>query len=328
MKRILTILAVLTATMAHAQQSAEARRDSLIHDAHTWTAMGNADHALHLLTLAGGDEAQFEIASLLYNQNRYSEAISECKKLIEAGGDYALDARVLMGQCRRAQGYDFAAKRIFKKALADGSSNAALEMAHMLYAKGRLTEAEHYAQQAIQLNVGNAEAHFTLASVMESRGLRFEAMMPLYYYLLISDNDAQRDLAYRLLTHLWCRSSTYVDLLHRGRPSTSAFNDAVNRQIDSWTTDDSPARAQGVEAIEKVYALTDSLFRHLLQNSENNLDFWQLTYTDFMVKLVSRNFVRPMAYHIASQTYKAEVLAYTAQDTYLYNEFSLWMEAQ
>ncbi len=326
-KRFAALLLSVLPLTATALTTAEA--DSLMHEARTWRSMGNLDHALYLFTTVGTDEATFEAATTQYLLGQSSSAIATCRRLVDSQSEYALDARVLIGQCRQQQGFDFAAKRIYQKAIDDGSSAAAAKYGQMMYAKGHLNDAQSLAQQAITLNPSNAEAHLLLAGVMANQGKRFEAMMPLYYFLLIADNDDDRNLAYTQLMSLWRRSSKSLNFLKAPeKPDPHDFCARINAQIDTWTTSDSIAHAEGSKAIRMLHEQTDRLFRFLLDESEQNLDFWQITYSDFFVRLVPRNFVEPYVYFISSTRFNADVLTYVAENPVLFNEFRLWMEAQ
>lgn len=280
LRPILLIIALL----AHIPTIA-AERDSLINEALAWRKMGNLNHALYLLSGIDASEARFELATTYYMLGKPGKAIEICRRLAADTTLLALDARVLMGQCRRAQGFDRVARRIYKRALAAGSSNAGMQMAEMYFDKGRLAEAEEYCQKAILLNTANAEAHLLLAQVNEVRGLRFQAMLPLYYYLLISNEEELKNAAYQLLVQLWCARSIYRDVVGRGRPVETSFNAKVNRQIDEWTTNDTIAAAEPQQQREMLKVFSTKLFGFLREHSATNLDFYQIVYSDFFIAI-------------------------------------------
>ncbi len=327
MMRRFTIFLLLIFSFFHAETKAESRADSLLTMARMWREMGNLDHAIYLFEEVGSYEATYEKAVTQYMLGRNSAAIATAKRLKKIDNDYALDASVLIGQCRENQGFEFAAKRIYIKTTKKGSSAAATKFAQMMYRKGHLDKAQTYAQKAIGLNISNAEAHMVLASVMANKGARFKAMMPLYYYLIINTLEDNQRLAYAQLTSLWRRSAKAINIFRQQSPS-DPFNDAVDAQIEAWATDDAITQAEGSVAVEMLLDMTEKLFNYLLENSELNLDFWQLTYTDFFVKLPPRNFVEPFVYFISSATHQAAALEYVSREAYLFNEFRLWMEAQ
>lgn len=325
MRKITTALLLLIATLVAAQSTT--RQDSLLNIGRMWRDNHNFEMAIDQFLRAGGDEAEYEMALTHYYMGKISMALSESKSIAKRGNNFSLDAEVLTALCRESQGFERAAIRIYKNATAQGSSRAAYHYAAMLLRKGHRDEAEQWAQKSIMLNKNNADAHLLLATVMTEKNERFKSMMPIYYFLLINNDEEKQRLAYRQLISLWRESAKAINLIKTCKVP-DPFNDAINRQIEQWTTSDSIAKVPAKEQITMLCQQTERLFRYLLETSELNLDFWQVTYTDFFVKFVTRNFVTPYVYYIADAEHHADVLVWTSSETYLFNEFRLWMEAQ
>lgn len=311
---------------ASAQQTTE--RDSLLELGRTWRSSKNYTLAIEQFLRAGGDEAEYEIALTHYYMGKIPMALSETKQIVKRDNVFYKDAMVLMGLCRERQGLDRAAKRIYKKMIEDGSAWAAYYYAAMMQRQGHLDKAEEMVQKSIRLDKGIPESHFLLSTIMAQKSERFKAMLPLYYYLLINDDEDNQRLAYANLIRLWRRSAKAIEILRSQKRKADKFNDQVELLIDRLATSDSIAQMKGKEQIDELKAKTQSLMAYLLDSSEDNLDFWQVTYTDFFVKLVPRNFLEPYVYHISDATHHPVVLDYVAQNEYLFNEFRLWMEAQ
>lgn len=321
------IVAVLGYAMQVAAQTT-AYQDSLIELGKTWRSSKNYVIALDQFLKAGGDEAEYEIALTHYYMGKIAMSLSECKTIVAKDNAYSMDANVLMGLCRERQGFDRAAKRIYKKMVGQGSARAAYYYAVMMQKKGHLADAEEMVQKSIRLDKGIPESHFLLSTIMAQKSERFKAMLPLYYYLLINDDEDNQRVAYANLIRLWRRSAKALEILKDSKRQPDKFNDGVERYIEQLATSDSIAQMNGEEQIEALRERTYELMKHLLEVSEENLDFWQVTYTDFFVKLVPRNFVEPYVYYISDVTHHAIVLDYVARNEYLFNEFRLWMEAQ
>jgi len=274
------------------------------------------------------DSIKYDLAMLHYNSGKINLCVQECNALIKADGYYADDARVLLAMCRDSQGFYRVARRMYRKLVAEDNASAAYHYASMLVRRGHYTEAEKMLQKAIIGNKSNADAHLMLAMVKANQGERFKAMMPLYYFLLINNDEEKQITAYNRLISLWRQSAKAINLVNAQR-HPDPFNDKTDNAISTWTTSDSIAHANDKEQIEKLASYTQQLFSYLLNNSEQNLDFWQVAYTDFFVKLVPRNFVTPFVYHISDATHHAEVLEWlSSENGNLFNEFRLWMEAQ
>lgn len=275
------------------------------------------------------DSVDYYLAQHHYNVGKVALCVSECKSIIDADTYYATDAKVLLALCRERQGYERAAVRLYKKLVnEDKSASGAFHYASMLTRKGKLNMAQEVCQKAIRYDKSMSDAHHLLSTIMATKGYRFEAMMPLYYFLLINDNQEQQKIAYKQLISLWRRSSQTMNLLKKPM-APDPFNDNMNKMINQWTTSDSIASMKGKDQIIELGRKTENLFDYLLSNSEQNLDFWQVMYSDFFVQLSPRNFLMPYIYYISDASHHGEVLEWiSGPEGDMFNEFRLWMEAQ
>lgn len=279
-------------------------------------------------SIAYKDSVDFDLAMLHYNTGKISLCVSECKRIIKSESYYTDDARVLLAKCRDTQGFYRVARHQYRKLVAEGNAEAAYYYGAMLVRRGHYAEAENMLQKAIIGNKNNADAHLMLAMIEANQGQRFKAIMPLYYFMLINTNEEKQIMAYNRLLSLW-RQSAKALVMIKDKKQSDTFNDATDAAISTWATSDSIINLKGKAQIEKLNQYTNQLFGYLLSHSEQNLDFWQVAYTDFFVTLVPRNFVESYVYYISDAAHHAEVLEWIAgAEGNLFNEFRLWMEAQ
>lgn len=321
-----TILSILFALIGFANAAAlTANTDSLIAVARQWRDMGDYVRSLDALAHLNTDEARYETAYTHYLMGKTSQALAEGKALINSSCRH--DALILTALCREKQGFDKAAIRIYKSLIKEESAVAALRYASVLYRKGKDEQTVQMLQKAISIDRSMPEAHFMLAGIMANKGERFKAMMPLYYYLLISDDKETSQTAHKQLVSLWKKSARVIDILKRGS-AADPFNDAIDRQIATWATSDSIAHLSGNALVTALLHRTDSLLSYLADTSADNLDFWQITYTDFFLKLKPRGYVEPFVYYISGAACRTDVMQWIEAHNALFNEFCLWMEAQ
>ena len=327
MKRFWSVVFLFVVCLVDSHSQSTARQDSLIYLGRVWREARNYNMAIDQFLRAGGDEAEYEIALTHYNMGKVSTALSESKAIVERDNAFSLDANLLIGLCRERQGFERAAKRIYKKLAEKGSAMAAYYYASMMQRKGHLDEAEKMCQRSILIDNGIPEAHYLLSVIEVQKSERYKAMMSLYFYLLINNDENNQRMAYSNLIRLWRRSAKALEIIKTDKKSDK-MTAAIEKHIDGLATSDSISNLEGREQIEALIKDTDSLMRFLLSSTEDNLDFWQIAYADFFVKMVPRNFIKPYVYYISDASHHAEVLDYVAQDEYLFNEFRLWMEAQ
>ena len=334
MKTAIATLALAAAIgSAHAQNTPQSV-DSLIDRAVEWRLMGNPREAASILTRLLDDEPSqrlvYELAAAHFDMGNTTLAQSQTERAARMGGDYTYDAELLSARCRELHGFTSKARKTYLKLLSDKrytSGKAGYYYARMLYNSHKSDEAVEQLQRSILTDRTLPEAHLLLATIMAERGERFHSMLPLYYFLLISDDFETKTLAYKQLVLLWKHSGQPWHPLSP-KPRLASFDEKVETMIAVISPNDSLSVLTGAQAIEGLYDRTRQLFEYLLETSENNLDFWQVVYTDFFVTLLPRNFLLPYIYHISNDVYHTEVLTWIAQNPYLFNEFSLWMEAQ
>lgn len=282
----------------------------------------------YLNDYAYDEEAHYQQAMSLFEQTKIALCVEECKTLIKHDGKRTEDALILLALCREIQGFDRAAIHIYKRLVEQNSAAGAFHYGVMMEKKGKLNEAESLFQKSITLDRTLTESHLHLSNIMLIQGHRFKAMMPLYYALLVSSNRQTQEHAYSQLLNLWRKSAQAIDILNKKKETSNSFNISMDNYISSIATTDSISSLEGAAQIKKLYEYTSLLFKHLLETSENNLDFYQIYYTDFFVTLVPRNFVEPYIYYISDIKHHPIVLEWINDNGYLFNEFRLWMEAQ
>lgn len=274
------------------------------------------------------EDSHYQQAMSLFEQSKIALCVEECKSIINYNGKHTENAQVLLALCREVQGFDRAAIHIYKKLIKANSATGAFHYGVMMEKRGNLKEAEALFQKSISFDRTLAEAHLHLSNINLIQGRRLKAMLPLYYTLLISTDKSHQEHAYSQLISLWRHSAQAIDILNKDKSSADKFNRNVDKFIASIASSDSISSLKGNEQINKLYNLTSQLFNHLLETSEENLDFYQIYYSDFFVTLVPRNFVEPYIYFISDNMHHAETLQWINENGYLFNEFRLWMEAQ
>ncbi|MBE6339323.1 MAG: hypothetical protein E7069_01115 [Bacteroidales bacterium] len=321
---ILSVLCICMYVHTYAQMSI---RDSLMQTGRNWREMGNNGAAINEFMKVGDDEGDYEIAATHYAMGQIALALSECKAIIKRDNLMVDEAYLLMAACREVQGFDRAAKHIYKKLVKNGNAMAAYKYAAFLSRGGHNTKAVALLQTAISRDRTIAEAHLLLATLLANQGERFKAMMPLYYYLLINNDEATQLTAYKQLTLLWKKSANVMQML-RMNHQADPFNDDVDKQIAQWAVSDSIGSDDAFVAVPLLAEQTKRLFSHLRSQGELNLDFWQVYYSDFFALIDERNYTEAYVHYISDTRFHSYCLLWINNHAREFDEFRLWMEAQ
>ncbi len=346
---ILTILTLSLATSALSQSLTQAERDSLMDVAYQRRAVGAYTQALDIYGHLGGNRARLERAETYLElgieqtdsrplspaemgygtygkAHNFTELALQEAKIMQkdATFPYQDEARLIEGRARNAQGFTTKAKRIYKKLAEKGNAEAMFYLSKQLYAEGHLQEAEYYAQKAIIKDPLLTPAHRLLSTIELSMGHRYQALLPIYRYLLTA-SDAGREESITQLRSLWRNEPWQFQLLGK-RTDEEPYSEKMEKKIDEICAQfgDQPTEATAI--IEQISQKTDSLLAHMRDTGEENLDFWQIAYADFLIEVHARGYVRALTYFIFDPVYNTQVLAWLADNTAYFNEFRMWME--
>lgn len=328
--RIATAAAfALALTSARAQSLSP---DSLMMQADMMRSAGSLAMAADLYSQIGTDRARVECASTLLEMGRVTDALREARVLLKLEG-FTLkdDALLIVAQCRDAQGFDAASNRAYKKLVKNNHAEGAYFYALKLFRQGHDKKAEEMCQRAIRANKTLAPAHQLMASIQATAGQRYQALLPLYRYMLTSSDEGRRLGARQLLT-LWRKEAQAIDILRhrRGGDPFSQRMEAVMTNICDTLPSTAPDKVNELTAadVETLVAKTEALTDAMRELGEENLDFWQLYYADMLVEMNSRSYIRPMIYYMLEPVAKGTVLAWVNDNKALFQDFTVWLEGR
>ena len=327
MRNILTSMALIAiSTAASAQQSA-AQTDSLMARAARWRDAANYTEAINLYSQVKTDEASLATADTYLEMGNVVAALDRAKAL-QRDEAFALkdDARLIEARCRQRQGYDRAARRIYAKLTRQGHAEAAFYYADMMSQKGHFSIASSLCQTAIAKKPALTPAHLLLAQSEAALGHRYQTLLPLMRYLLTASDDGRAQNA-DLLAQLWRKGWGGLDPLAKRTPE-EPYSQQVEAAIDSLIAAIPTSGGSPADLIENIAERTDSLAAFLRATGEEDLDFFQVAYADFLIEAHVRGFIRPMVYFFFTSLYHAEVLTWLSENAGYFNEFRLWVEGR
>ncbi len=305
--------------------------DSIVDVAVGWRDRGNSYLAVKELDdlLAAdrtNERALYELAyTHLINKN-YILAMISAKRASDLNGSYRTDARLVLSQCYIARGELRRAMRMLKTLPGD-DSRVAYNKAVVCYRNQKLDDAEVFAQQAITVDKSFVEAHLLLSYVMIDKGERMKAMLPLYYFLLLNNDNEDAVDAVKQLNALWTAGS--ARLIGRQKKTESrGFYFKADAFIENVARDEIAQAANNGEKIARLVRETKQLFGYLKDKSEDNFDFYQIAYSDFFIQLFDQGYSEPFVNYACYEIYKVDVIDWIAGNGEQFNRFRIWMEAR
>ncbi len=332
MRNILLVASIAATVASHAQSAytdggALAREDSLMNAARGYADVGNFSEAINIYSKVPTERARIERTQAYLEMGNVVRALSDAKTMGKER-DFGMkdDALLIEARCRERQGFTEAARRMYRRLTRRGHAEGMYYYAKHLHTIGHQTKAAEICQKAIKANRQLTPAHELMSDIETARGHRYQAMLPLYRYMLTA-SDYGRQAAAERLTRLWRRGGLGIDLLGR-REAEEKYSEMMEKRIDSIRDSIRPKGDRSAEMIEALAERTDSLLAAMRETGEENLDFWQVEYADFLIEIHARGLTRPMIYFIMEPAYRAECLAWLSENAGYFSEFETWVNAR
>lgn len=270
----------------------------------------------------------YEIAFSYFSDKNYKNAEIYSKKVIDLKKGHLLSAYISYGNALDMQGKTKKAMKSYEKAMKD-FDNYLLYYNHAItcFNSGNTDKAYESAIKAITNNSTHASSHLVLSKIMEKKGSRIKAMLPLYFFLLLEPNSNRAAIEYQTLKN-------YID---HGVTQTSEKNINVTVPIDNdpdfsaaemmislSKASNSLEENKEKAGIELFAENNDSLFRILGELKKGNSGFWWDFYVPFFYGMANENLSKSFSYYI-SLSKGEEVNNWIKENNVEFEKFENWI---
>lgn len=326
--RLLPLALCLATATAGAQAVADvATRDSMMAVAAAWRDAANYTEAINVYSRVPTAEARLAVADTYLEMGNVVAAL-ERARLMRRDKSFPLreGAMLVEARCRMRQGFDGAATRILRRLVRAGNAEAMYYYARHLGTKGQMGKATEMCQKSLAADPSIVPAHLLLFETEAALGHRYQAMLPLMAYLLMA-SDAGRAEAAPRLGELWRRGWAGLDILGRRTPQ-QPYSERMEQKIDSIMAAIPRRGTTPDETMRALAARTDALLAAIRDSGEENMDFWQVRYADFLIELHARGYVEAMTRFFFSDIYKVDVLAWLSENAGYFDDFRVWLSGR
>ncbi|MGE0021903.1 MAG: tetratricopeptide repeat protein [Draconibacterium sp.] len=272
--------------------------------------------------------ALYEMALTYFTIKDYQNAEIASKKAIDANDDHKMHAYMMLGNSLDMLGEPKKAIKAYEKAIKDYDNyllyyNYALACLNA----GETEKAYDAAIKAILNNSSHASGHLILSQVMEKKGSRIKAMLPLYFFLMLEPNSARSEVNYKALRG-------FIDL---GVTQTSKKNINVSvptdKDADFGAAEMMISLSRASNALEENKDKTDlelfannneKIFLMLGELKKENTGFWWDFYVPFFYEMATKNLVKPYSYYI-SQSAGEEAGKWIEENEAEFEKFKNWV---
>jgi hypothetical protein len=166
-----------------------------------------------------------------------------------------------------------------------------------------------------------------LSQVMEKKGSRVKAMLPLYFFLMLEPNSTRSAANYKALRD-------FIDL---GVTQTSEKNINVSvpsdKDADFGAAEMMISLSKASNSLEENKGKTDfelfaennrNIFSILGELKKENTGFWWDFYVPFFYEMATKNLVKPFSYYI-SQSAGEEAIKWVEENNDEFEKFKNWV---
>jgi hypothetical protein len=179
--------------------------------------------------------------------------------------------------------------------------------------------AEREFKEALTINPAHSGSHLFLAQVMMDRRQRVQAMLPMYYFLLLNPRGAKSEVVYENLTGLMMKGVT------RKADSSISINIFTTGEVkdDPFSVPEMMLSMKGAmimtekdkKDIDKFVDFSETLFSSLSAVDKKKVDpFWRNTYTSFFSAMNKAGLNEIFCYYISQSQ---------SEDIYVKNWFKI-----
>ena len=245
----------------------------------------------------------YELALSYLSSGQYEKAIEHSKITIKARDGHELEAYTCYGNALDMSGNNKKAIKVYEKAISE-YHNYLLYYNHAIacLSAGLLDKAYESAISAVTNNPSHGSSHIVLSTVMEEKGVRVKAMLPLYFFLLIEPNSTRSAQEYQrlrdFLSYGISRSSEKeinIMVPSNSDPDFGAVEMMISLSIAASSTEENGEKSD----LELFTESNHSIFAILGELKKDNTGFWWEFYVPFFNDIQSEGYSRVYSYYIS-----------------------------
>jgi len=245
----------------------------------------------------------YEIAYSYLGSKDYKNAVKYSKKVIKLKEGHELSAYITYGNALDMMGKANKAIKMYEKAIKD-YDNYLLYYNHAFAClnSNHLDKAYTSAIKAINKKSSHASSHLILSKIMEKKGSRVKAMLPLYFFLLIEPNSERAAIEYQTLraymNHGISRTNDKtinIQVPSDNDPSFGAAEMMISMSKVSSSLDENKNKTD-----LELFADTNKKVLGILgELKKDNKGFWWDFYVPFFNGLVKEDLITAYSYYIS-----------------------------
>lgn len=250
-------------------------------------------------------QAHYELALAFFSLKDYNLALNHSNAVLnQPQNNYQKGAYLIKGSALDNLGRAEAAIQVYEEGILKFSDNYLLyyNLALSSFNSQKYEKAEKAILGSLQRNPNHASSHLLLAHLMAQTERRVQAVLGLYYFLMLEPESRRSPSAYEMLQNLLKQGPS------KSRSNQVTINLAkVDKQPDFASADLLLTTLSASRSLEsnkyksetELFAEHTQAFFSVLGSTATDDNFWHKMYTHFFSDMVAGGHAKAFAYHVS-----------------------------
>ncbi len=251
--------------------------------------------------------AHYELALAFFSMKDYSLALNHSNAVLnQPSNEYQNGAYLIKGSALDNLGRIEAAIQVYEEGIRKYPSNYLLHynLALCTFNDKQFDKAEPAIMGALERNPNHASSHLLLAHLMAQTERRVQAIMALYYFLMLEPESRRSNSAFEMLKNLQqkgVKNGRTKEQLTINISQAGKQPDFGNAELLLSTLSASRSlEANKYKSETELFAEHTQAFFSVLGGSQGGKhDFWQKMYTGFFSSMAANGHAKAFAYHVS-----------------------------
>ncbi|WP_339863718.1 tetratricopeptide repeat protein [uncultured Algoriphagus sp.] len=274
--------------------------------------------------------ANYEIALSYIAANDYENSISHSRKVIELNEDHLMEAYVLWGNALDMDGKPQKAIKVYEIAMQE-FDNHLLNYNYAVTCMNvdEINKAYDALLAGISIFPSHGSSHLLLSQIMAMKESRIQAIIPLYFFLLLEPNSNRSVKEYQKLREFLSQgisksSSNDFDINIAISEGGDSDFDAAELMVSLSAVSGSLEGNEEKSELELFSEQNELIFKILGELKEENTGLWWDFYVTFFSDLANSGLTKPFSYYI-SQSSSPEVEDWLNNHEEEFKKFMDWV---
>lgn len=250
-------------------------------------------------------QAHYELALAFFSLKDYNLALNHSNAVLnQIRNEYQKGAYLIKGSALDNLGRAEAAIQVYEEGIQKFPDNYLLHynLALSSFNSKKFEKAETAILGSLERNPNHASSHLLLAHLMAQTDRRVQAVLSLYYFLMLEPESQRSSSAYELLQNLLKQGAL------KGRSNQVSIDlSKVGKQPDFTSADLLLTTLSASRSLEsnryksetELFAEHTQAFFSILGSTATADNFWHKMYTHFFSDMVRGGHAKAFAYHVS-----------------------------